>query len=67
MGAAVVSLISSFFTSGQIPDLNLGFIIISWVDWWLIILGLSFVIVTLFTPGGLISAFENIYKRSFGR
>ena len=67
IGAAFVSLISSFFTSGQIPDLNLGFIIISWVDWWLIILGLSFVIVTLFTPGGLISAFENIYKRSFGR
>ena len=54
LGAAFVSLVSSFFTSGKIPNLDLGFFVISWVDWWLVILGLSFVAVTLFAPGGLL-------------
>ena len=54
LGAAFVSLVSSFFTSGKIPNLDLGFFMISWVDWWLVILGLSFVAVTLFAPGGLL-------------
>ena len=57
LGAAFVSLVSSFFTSGKIPNLDLGFFVISWVDWWLVILGLSFVAVTLFAPGGLLGAF----------
>ena len=56
LGAAFVSLVSSFFTSGKIPNLDLGFFVISWVDWWLVILGLSFVAVTLFAPGGLLGA-----------
>jgi len=42
IGAALVSLVSSWFTGGQAPDINLGFATIQWVDWWLIILGLSF-------------------------
>ena len=67
MGAAFVSLISSFFTSGQIPDLDLVFFSVSWVDWWLVILGSSFVLVTLFTKGGLIGATEQIYKKGFGK
>ena len=56
LGAAFVSLVSSFFTSGKIPNLDLGFFVIYWVDWWLVILGLSFVAVTLFAPGGLLGA-----------
>ena len=53
LGAAFVSLISSWFTGGQAPDINLGFYTVQWVDWWLIVLGMSFVLVTLFAPKGL--------------
>jgi urea transport system permease protein len=53
IGAAFVSLVSSWFTGGQAPDINLGFYTIQWVDWWLIVLGLSFVLVTLFAPRGI--------------
>ncbi len=53
IGAAFVSLVSSWFTSGQVPDLRLGFYTVKWVDWWLILLGLSFVLVTLFAPRGI--------------
>ena len=53
IGAAFVSLVSSWFTGGQAPDINLGFYTIQWVDWWLILLGLSFVLVTLFAPSGM--------------
>ncbi len=53
IGAIVVSLVSSFFTSGQLPDLALGPLRLVWVDWWLVILGLSFVLVTLLAPRGL--------------
>jgi len=53
IGAVFVSLVSSRFTSGQVPDLSLGLFTIRWVDWWLIVLGLSFVLVTLFAPRGM--------------
>ncbi|SEV93315.1 amino acid/amide ABC transporter membrane protein 2, HAAT family [Aliiroseovarius sediminilitoris] len=53
IGAIFVSLVSSWFTGGQVPDVNLGFYTIKWVDWWLIVLGLSFVAVTLFAPKGI--------------
>ncbi|MFT6675859.1 MAG: urea transport system permease protein [Sulfitobacter sp.] len=53
IGAAFVSLVSSWFTGGQAPDVPLGFYTIKWVDWWLILLGLSFVLVTLFAPKGI--------------
>lgn len=53
IGAAVVSLVSSRFTSGQVPDLSLGFYTVQWVDWWLVVLGFGFVLVTLFAPKGL--------------
>ena len=48
IGAAFVSLVSSWFTGGQAPNVPLGFYTIKWVDWWLVVLGLSFVLVTLF-------------------
>lgn len=53
MGAVFVSLMSSWFTGGAAPNINLGFYIIKWADWWLVLLGLSFVLVTLFAPKGL--------------
>ncbi|MEL6887549.1 MAG: urea ABC transporter permease subunit UrtC, partial [Pseudomonadota bacterium] len=62
IGAAFVSLLSTWFTGGQAPDINLGFYTIQWVDWWTILLGLSFVAVTLFAPkgiGGLVDLIEN--------
>jgi len=60
IGAVFVSLVSTWFTGGQAPDLNLGFYTLNWVDWWTILLGLSFVAVTLFAPkgiGGLVDLF----------
>ena len=53
IGAAVVSLASSWFTGGGAPDIPLGIYTIKWTDWWLVLLGLSFVLVTLFAPKGL--------------
>jgi urea transport system permease protein len=53
VGAAFVSLVSTWFTGGRAPDLNLGFYTVKWVDWWQVLLGLSFVLVTLFAPKGL--------------
>ena len=53
IGAIFVSLVSSWFTGGQAPGVNLGFYTLKWVDWWLIVLGLSFVLVTLFAPRGI--------------
>ena len=53
IGTAFVSLVSSWFTGGQAPDVPLGFYTVKWVDWWLVLLGLSFVLVTLFAPNGI--------------
>lgn len=53
IGAAFVSLLSTWFTGGQAPDISLGMFTIKWVDWWLVLLGLSFVAVTLFAPKGM--------------
>ncbi|MEN0002350.1 MAG: urea ABC transporter permease subunit UrtC [Pseudomonadota bacterium] len=53
IGAALVSLLSSAFTGGQVPDVNLGIYTIQWVDWWTVLLGFGFVLVTLFAPKGL--------------
>ena len=60
LGAAFVSLISSFFTSGQIPNVDFWFININWVDWWIIILGLSFVSITLITQNGFFGLIEKV-------
>ena len=58
IGAAFVSLLSTWFTGGQAPDINLGFYTIQWVDWWTVLLGLSFVAVTLFAPKGIGGLFD---------
>ncbi len=58
IGAALVSLVSTWFTGGQVPDLPLGFTTIKWVDWWQVLLGLSFVLVTLFAPKGIGGLFD---------
>lgn len=63
IGAAFVSLVSTWFTSGQVPSVNLGFYTIDWVDWWQIVLGLSFVLVTLFAPKGISGLFDLISGR----
>ncbi|KPB02199.1 urea ABC transporter permease subunit UrtC [Ahrensia marina] len=63
VGAASVSLISSWFTSGQVPDLPLGFYTVKWVDWWLVLLGFGFVLVTLYAPQGLGGLFDRLVRR----
>ena len=62
IGAALVSLLSTWFTGGQAPDVNFGPLSIKWVDWWQVLLGLSFVLVTLYAPkglGGLVDRFTS--------
>lgn len=63
IGAAFVSLVSSWFTGGQAPDIPLGFYTVKWVDWWLVVLGLSFVLVTLFAPKGIGGLFNLLSHR----
>ncbi len=63
IGAAIVSLASTWFTGGQAPDIPLGFYTISWVDWWQVLLGLGFVLVTLFAPRGLGGLVDKLVRR----
>ncbi|MBS8225870.1 urea ABC transporter permease subunit UrtC [Vannielia litorea] len=64
IGAALVSLVSTYFTGGQAPDIPLGFYTISWVDWWTVLLGLTFVLVTLFAPKGIGGLFDLVAQRA---
>lgn len=64
IGAAFVSLLSSWFTGGGAPDIDLGFYVIQWTDWWLVLLGLSFVLVTLFAPKGIGGLIDYLVRRS---
>ncbi|MFV1440018.1 MULTISPECIES: urea ABC transporter permease subunit UrtC [unclassified Phaeobacter] len=63
IGAALVSLLSSWFTGGQAPDVDLGIFTIRWVDWWQVVLGLGFVLVTLFAPKGIGGLLDLIQQR----
>ncbi|MDB9808934.1 MAG: urea ABC transporter permease subunit UrtC [Planktomarina temperata] len=63
IGAAVVSLMSSWFTGGSAPDINLGLYVIKWTDWWLVLLGLTFVAVTLFFPKGIGGLFDLLARK----
>lgn len=63
IGAAFVSLVSSWFTGGAAPDIDLGFYVIRWTDWWLVLLGFTFVAVTLFFPKGIGGLFDLIAAR----
>ena len=59
LGAATVSLLSSWFTGGNAPNITLGFFKIEWVNWWTVFLGIGFVAITIFSRGGL---FEMLNK-----
>lgn len=63
IGAALVSLLSSWFTGGQAPDIPLGFYTIKWVDWWLVLLGFGFVLVTLYAPTGIGGLIDKLTRR----
>ncbi|MBL4812231.1 MAG: urea ABC transporter permease subunit UrtC [Rhodobacteraceae bacterium] len=63
IGAAFVSLLSSWFTGGSAPDVNLGFYLIKWTDWWLVLLGMTFVCVTLFFPKGIGGLFDYLVRK----
>ena len=63
IGAAFVSIVSTWFTGGLVPSVPLGFYTIDWVDWWLVLLGLSFVLVTLFAPKGIGGLFDLVAGR----
>ncbi len=63
IGAAVVSLMSSWFTGGSAPDINLGVYVVKWTDWWLVLLGLTFVAVTLFFPKGIGGLFDRLSRK----
>lgn len=58
IGAAFVSLLSSWFTGGRAPSIDLGVYVIDWVDWWQVLLGLAFVAVTLTAPKGIGGFFD---------
>ena len=64
IGAAFVSLMSSYFTGGQAPNIELGFGTLIWTDWWLVLLGLSFVLVTIYAPKGIGGVFDLLAKRN---
>ena len=63
IGAAVVSLMSSWFTGGSAPEINLGVYVVKWTDWWLVLLGLTFVAVTLFFPKGIGGLFDLLSRK----
>ena len=63
IGAAFVTLLSTWFTGGQAPDLVVGSFRLQWVDWWTVLLGLSFVAVTLFAPKGIGGLFDLATER----
>ena len=64
IGAALVSLMSSWFTGGLAPNINLGFYEIKWTDWWLVLLGVSFVLVTLYFPKGVGGIFDALVRKA---
>ena len=63
IGAAVVSLLSSWLTGGRAPPIPLCFYTIDWVDWWSVLLGLAFVAVTLSAPKGIGGLFDRFTGR----
>ena len=63
IGAVVVSLLSSWFTGGRAPSIHLPGYVVNWVDWWQVLLGLSFVLVTLFAPKGIAGVFDLLGRK----
>jgi urea transport system permease protein len=63
IGAALVSLLSSWLTGGGAPNFRIAGYAFNWTDWWLVILGVSFVAVTLFAPKGIGGVFDHVMIR----
>lgn len=63
IGAIIVSLLSTWFTGGQAPDLSFGVFTLKWVDWWQVLLGVSFVLVTLYAPKGIGGLIDLLSRR----
>ena len=63
IGAIIVSLVSTWFTGGQAPDLSFGVFTLKWVDWWQVLLGVSFVLVTLYAPKGIGGLIDLLSRR----
>jgi urea transport system permease protein len=63
IGAALVSLLSSWLTGGGAPNIDLGFYRIIWTDWWQVLLGFGFVLVTLFFPKGIGGLFDRLVRK----
>ena len=63
IGAIIVSLLSTWFTGGQAPDIALGPITLKWVDWWQVLLGVAFVLVTLYAPKGIGGLFDLLARK----
>ncbi len=63
IGAATVSLLSSWLTGGGAPNIVLGNFRLMWTDWWLVFLGLGFVAVTLFFPKGIGGLFDKLVRK----
>jgi urea transport system permease protein len=63
IGAASVSLLSSWLTGGNAPDIIVGDFRLLWADWWLVLLGLGFVAVTLFFPKGIGGLFDHLTRK----
>ena len=63
IGAATVSLLSSWLTGGAAPNIDLGFLRIMWADWWQVLLGFGFVAVTLFFPRGIGGLFDHLVRK----
>ena len=63
IGAASVSLLSSWLTGGSAPNIIVGDFRLMWADWWLVLLGLGFVAVTLFFPRGIGGLFDHLARK----
>jgi urea transport system permease protein len=63
IGAAVVSLLSTWFTGGRRARRGPRFLRIDWIDWWPVLLGLGFVLVTLFAPKGIGGLFDYLVRK----
>ncbi|MCV2876763.1 urea ABC transporter permease subunit UrtC [Rhodobacteraceae bacterium XHP0102] len=63
IGAAFVSLLSSWLTGGGAPNIEFGAFRLMWADWWLVLLGLGFVAVTLYFPNGIGGLFDRLVRK----
>ena len=63
IGAASVSLLSSWLTGGGAPNIEIGAFRLMWADWWLVLLGVGFVAVTLFFPKGIGGLFDKLVRK----